>query len=370
MRVVHAVLSLDLGGLERLVLDLVARSASAGQVPAVLCLERFGRLAEDARALGAEVVCADKPPGLKPGLVFKIRGLLRKLRPDVIHTHQAAALLYTGWAAPGIAPVVHTEHGKHYEPGGENPRMARLAATRAHRVIAVSRDIAETLIRRRIVPARKIEYVPNGIPLERVAAAKDAKRIRGYLGIPEEAPVVGTVGRLNAIKRQDVLLKAFARCAQSVPDAHLIIVGDGDERPSLESLVGELGLAGRVHFAGYRSHPEPFFRAMDVFALSSDSEGMPVSLLEAWAAGVAAVTTRVGGLPEIVREGTDGLMVPPGDPEAFGTALTALLADRDRARSFGAAGAERVRAEFSLDAMVAHYTRIYREAMGTVAIAS
>jgi glycosyltransferase involved in cell wall biosynthesis len=361
LRVVHAVLSLDLGGLERLVLDLVARSESSGLVPAVLCLERDGRLADDARALGAEVVCADKPPGLKPGLVLKVRRILRRLRPDVIHTHQMGALLYAGWAAAGLAPVVHTEHGKHYEAGGQNRRMARLAASRARRLVGVSRDIADGLIRHRIAPARKVEYVPNGIPLERIADPKDARRIRGYLRIPEDAPVVGTVGRLSAIKRQDVLLKGFALCARAIPNAHLIVVGDGQERPALESLAVDLGLADRIHFAGYRERPEPFFKAMDVFALSSDSEGMPVSLLEAWAAGAAAVTTRVGGLPEIVREGIDGIMVPPGDPEAFGAALAGLLADRDRTRAFGQAGSERVRAEFSLDTMTGRYAEIYRE---------
>lgn len=361
LRVVHAVLSMDLGGLERLVLDLVARSGSAGLVPAILCLERDGRLADEARALGAEVVCADKPPGLKPGLVLKVRRILRRLRPDVIHSHQMGALLYAGWAATGLAPVVHTEHGKHYEVGGQDKRMARLAASRARRLVGVSRDIADALIRHRIAPPRKVEYVPNGIPLERIADPKDARRIRGYLRIPDDAPVVGTVGRLSAIKRQDVLLKGFARCAQAVPDAHLIVVGDGQERSSLEALAGELGLAERIHFAGYRERPEPFFKAMDVFALSSDSEGMPVSLLEAWAAGAAAVTTRVGGLPELIREGVDGIMVPPGDSDAFGAALAELLADRARAREFGRAGSERVRAEFSLDTMTGRYAEIYRE---------
>jgi glycosyltransferase involved in cell wall biosynthesis len=175
------------------------------------------------------------------------------------------------------------------------------------------------------------------------------------------------VGRLCEIKRQDLLLRAFGQVRALGAEAaqtHLLIVGDGPALGELRALTAALDLVPWVHFAGYQPAPERYYGAMDVFALTSRSEGMPLSVLEAWAAGLPVVATRVGGLPELVDDGRTGILVEFGDEAALAGALGGLIADRARARWLGAAGREQVEARFSLERMAEAYQRHYLELLG------
>jgi glycosyltransferase involved in cell wall biosynthesis len=185
--------------------------------------------------------------------------------------------------------------------------------------------------------------------------------VRRSFGIPDSAPVVGTLGRLTEIKRQDLLLRAFAQARRHHPGAHLLVVGEGPLRSELTSLGSSLGLEGAVHFAGYQSEPAKYLAALDIFALTSRSEGMPLVVLEAWAAGVPVVASAVGGLPELVREGENGLLFPSGDESALTAALVALLDDPERRRRLGRAGRQTVAERFDVRHMAAEYDRHYRD---------
>jgi glycosyltransferase involved in cell wall biosynthesis len=365
LRVTHVVLSMECGGLESVVLGLVRESRRLGQRVAVACLERTGTLAAQADALGARVVCIDKRPGLRLGSIGRLESLLRELGPDVVHSHHIGALFYSGPAArrARVPLVVHTEHGQYYGARRRTRWLGRLAGWHAARFWCVSPTIAAEAEAYRIVPRRKIQVVPNGIDLDRFRARDDAGRVRQSVGIPPGAPTIGTIGRVCEIKRQDLLIRAFQQVRSRVEDAHLLIVGDGPWMGLLRGLVAGLNLADRVHFAGYQPHPERYLQAMDVFSLTSQSEGMPLTILEAWAACVPVVATRVGGVPELVEDGRTGVLVDFDDVSALAQALGDLLADTDLTRRLCEAGRDRVE-PLSLKHMADAYQNHYLELLG------
>jgi glycosyltransferase involved in cell wall biosynthesis len=370
LHVTHAVLSLDTGGLERIVVDLVRRGQQLDQRVSVVCLERPGVLAPQVEALGARVVCLDKKPGVRFETKRRLRTALADLRPDVLHTHQVGALFYAGPAARscGVPVVVHTEHINNIRKQGSGffrrQKMALLwwwAARQARKFFCVSADIADEMATRRIVPRHKLEVLLNGINTEPFRRPVDRAAVRQALGIPDTAPVIGTVGRLNEVKRQDLLLAAFAGLRAAHGTARLLLVGDGPMRGELEALASRLGVADRVHFAGYQAQPERYLAVMDVFALTSRMEGLPLAILEAWAAGLPVVGSSVGGVPDLVEHDRTGLLFPSGDEATLTALLSELLTDRTRAAALGAAGREEVFARYDLQRMAGDYDRHYRE---------
>lgn len=368
--VVHVVLALDTGGLERVVLNLVRHGPALGQRVSVLCVERPGGLADDVRAVGADVRCLDKPPGLRPSAIGRAGVALRELAADVVHTHQIGALFYAGPAArrAGVGAVVHTEHGRHYDAARLRTRLlARFAAGYAQRFFCVSQDIADAAVARGVAPPGKVGVVANGIETARFAGPGDRDRVRQSLDIPAGAAVVGTVGNLREVKRQDVLIRGFARLPADLPAGppHLLLVGDGPLRADLEQLAVDLGVAGRVHFAGRQPDPERFLHAMDVFALTSRSEGMPLAVLEAWAAGLPVVASNVGGLPALVSDGQTGLLFESGDDAMLAERLGRLLSDRAATDRIGEAGRQQAVARYDVAAMAGTYDQHYRALLAT-----
>jgi glycosyltransferase involved in cell wall biosynthesis len=368
LHIVHGVLALDVGGLERIVLNLIREACRRGHRATVVCVERAGRLAAEAGAAGAAVLSLDKPPGRSPVVVEEAAKVLRELAPDVIHTHQIGAAWYLGQAAQRLnIPVVHTEHGNHI---GQARGLRQVIKTRlflrdASRFVAqfccVSDEIAAAVSRWWTVPRSKVATVPNGIPTDTRPDLPTPHQMRDTLRIPRGAPVVGTVGRLSEVKRQDLLLRALAVLRRSVPDLRCLIVGDGPERGPLEALARDLGVSESVHFAGYQPCPEQFLRAMDVFALTSRSEGFPVSLLEAWLAGVPVVCSAVGGIPAVVAHEIDGLLFPPGDELELVAALGRLISNAGLRQRLAEAGRRAVHERYSLDRMADEYERRYRQ---------
>jgi glycosyltransferase involved in cell wall biosynthesis len=360
LKVAHVVLSMNVGGLERIVLDLTREGMRLGQEVAIVCVETAGTLAATAESLGAPVVSAGKRPGLRWGLRRTLREIFKRLRPDVVHTHQVGALFYAGPAAQkaGVPAIIHTEHGKHYAARFGTRVLGKIAARSARRFCCVSTDVADEVKRYRVAPERKLIVVPNGIDTARFLAPPDSE-LRRSLGIPEEAPVVGTIGRLSEVKRQDVLLRGFALVRRSVPDVHLLLVGDGPLRAELQRLASELGIGEVTHFAGYQSQPERFLALMSVFALTSRSEGMPLAVLEAWAAGVPVVASAVGGLPELIDQDRTGLLFPALDERALAAAMERLLLDRAAAVAMGDRGREWVQSQYTLERMAQRYRQHY-----------
>jgi sugar transferase (PEP-CTERM/EpsH1 system associated) len=364
LRVTHVALSLDVGGLERNIVNQVRLGQGLGQQVSVICLERSGTLASQVEALGAPVICLHKRPGLRLELIGRMKQALRRLRPHIAHTHQIASLLYTGLAAKpaGVPVVVHTEHGKErYADRMRTRWLGRLAGRYTSRFFCLSKDMAAAVQSHGIVPPRKIKVILNGIDTICFQQRGQEKNLREALGIPLDAPVVGTVGRLTSVKQQHLLLRAFKQILDKVPRVHLLFVGDGPLLADLRRLARDLAVESVTHFAGYQSQPQRYLHVIDIFALTSASEGIPQALLEASAAGIPVVSSRVGGVPEVVDHGRTGLLFDNGDHQGLAHCLMALLNDDKLARRLAEAARLRVESTFHIGRMASEYHRQFLE---------
>lgn len=359
LRLLHVLNTLDTGGAEHVVLNLATRLDPARYALHVCSFSGEGQLADRFRRLGATVHALRRRPGIDGGLVGYLAGLIRREHIQLIHTHNVAPWLYGALAARWTRTrLCHTEHSNVFPHQRLLQAAERWLARWTEVLISDSEKVTRQLIAQGI-PADRITTVPNGIDTARFAAPVDRAEVRRRLGLDPGAPVVGTVGRLAAIKDQVTLLEAFALVWSAYPEAWLLLVGEGPMRPELEARAMILGIAGRVQFLGDRSDVPELLGAMDVFALSSVSEGLPLTVLEAMAAGLPVVSTRVGGVPEAVVDGETGLLTPPKDPRALADALIGLLADPMERRRLGAAGRTRARERFDLGRMVDAYEAAY-----------
>lgn len=354
VRVVHLVLALEVGGLEKVVLNLARLAAPDAFEPHVICLREPGALAPQFAALGVPVESLDCPDLPKGRTLFRLIQRLRRLRPHVVHTHNPGPHLFGAAAAraTGVPVVVHTKHGRNQPGRARAVAWNRLASALSDGIVCVSEATADVARRVERVPRRKLRVIRNGIDL----AAFPARPQPGGAA----APAIH-VARLQRIKDQPTLLKAVRLVADAEPGFRLDIVGDGPDRAALQALTKELGLTGHVRFLGERADVSALLSSASLFILSSLSEGVPLTLLEAMATGLPAVVTDVGGNREIVVPGETGLLVPPGNPAALAEAIRTLWTDPDQARRLGAAGRRRAEKEFDMRRVAARYESLYRE---------
>jgi glycosyltransferase involved in cell wall biosynthesis len=300
--------------------------------------------------------------GVDPTLVAKLARMFRRLEADVVHTHNPLPLIYGAPAARlARAAAIHTKHG--INPGGRGHRMLRRAAAQlTHAFVAVS-DTTEAQAREQHdAPAKKIHTIANGIRLDRYHPDPDARSAtRKELGLGD-AWVVGTVGRLDDFKNQGLLVRAMAPLLSA--NVRLVIVGDGPARAAVEAEVAKLPEPKWVVMTGRRMDVPRIIPAFDVFALSSKSEGLPLVVPEAMAAGLPIVTTAVGGLPGVVDEGKTGMLVPV-DESALRAALKKLVEDRQLAKLMGDTARKTALDRYSHDRMVDAYLALYRDATGS-----
>lgn len=364
--VAHLIYRLDIGGLETLLVDTINRMPAGHYRHAVICLTDYTDFAQRITRPGVELFALHKPAGLALGTHADLFRLLKKMKPDVLHTYNLGTVEYaaTAWAA-GVPIRVHAEHGRDArDPQGINPKhnlLRRLLAPFIDRYVPVSRDLRGWLERVVRIPAHKLQLIDNGVDTERFHH-EGALGAEAWQDDPD-AFVIGTVGRLQDVKDQATLIDAFAHLRTLVPEARLrlVLVGDGPLRAQLETRVRGHGLADSVCFAGPRSDVAPVMRSFSLFALSSIAEGTPVTLLEAMASGLPVVATAVGGIPDLVEQGVSGTLVPPKDPQALAAAIAPYVRERALARRHGAAGRERVEQQYSMQAMLAAYVALYDE---------
>jgi glycosyltransferase involved in cell wall biosynthesis len=273
--------------------------------------------------------------------------LFRRLRPDIVHTHtaKAGALGRVAARVAGVPVKVHTFHG-HVLDGYFSPAVTRgfvcaerTLARMTDRLVTVSPRLKTELLAMGIGRPEQFEVIPLGLDLGRFRRPRPASpTVRYGLGLDGDTPLLGIVGRLVPIKDHATLFRAIARLPSGAPAPHLVVVGDGDERPRLEQLARDLGLDKRIHFMGWRSDLETIVPEMDVVICASKNEGTPVALIEAMAAGVPVLSTDVGGVGDLVAHGTTGWLVPPSDPAAMAQAIGDLLGDAGRRARLAAAG--------------------------------
>lgn len=359
--IVHVLSSFGVGGQERVALDLAIGQRARGHEVSVLSLAPApdGPMAEEFTQAGVVVGRVPKRPGVDPTLVPRLARELRRLRADVVHTHNPLPLIYGAPAARLVgAAAIHTKHG--INPGSRGHRLLRRAAARlVHSFVAVSETTAEQAREQRDAPPARLRTIPNGIRLDRYAPDPAARAaVRAELGLGD-AWVVGTVGRVDVYKNQVMLVRAMAPLLSA--GVRLVIVGDGAARAEVEAAVAALPDPRWVVLTGRRMDVPRLVHAFDVFALSSKSEGLPLVVPEAMSAGLPIITTAVGGLPGVVDEGETGLLIPV-DEAALAAALARLERDREGARAMGAKARQVALARYSHDRMVDEYLALYAQA--------
>jgi glycosyltransferase involved in cell wall biosynthesis len=353
------------GGGEKHIADLLPALPRRGVDVALVCPEE-GDLARRARALGVPVFTAPIDAGFTLAKLRAVHAAVSACCPDVVHAHGSRASAFARLADPHARRrVLYHVHGIHADRAGSASRRAallnleRLLRPRTARFVTVCYADAARGVRLGVLTSARTLTVHNGIAWPQPATP--AGRFRAELGLGPGVPLVLSVGRFHEQKDQATLLRAWRRVAVSQPDAVLALVGSGGLDGALRELAAALGIAGSVRFVPPRPGLAEAYADADVFALSSRWEGLPYVLLEAMAHGLPVVGTAVDGVPEAVADGSTGVLVPPGEAEAFGKALESLLADPQRRHRLGEAGRLRVSGAFTLEQMVGELVAVYQE---------
>lgn len=372
IRVVQVVLSLCIGGTEKIVFDLSRNMHDDRIHTHVLCLDEIGEFGEMLRENeGISVESFARRPGLDGALIDRLANRIIDLSADIVHAHHyspffyglIATLLARGKTLRSRPRFVFTEHGIEYPFRRNwkrcllNPILLRMA----DEVTTISRYTRENLIFYENYPRKKVRVLCNGIDLEAFSRGASREAARSKLGLPLDGDVVAVVARLDPVKNHEMLFRAFKEVEKSLPKAVLLVVGDGPERERLQALGNGLSLDGIIRFLGSRPDVPDIIRAADIFALPSFSEGMSVTLLEAMAAELPVVATRVGGNDEVVVDGETGFLVPNDHSSEMARRLLQLFGDENLRRRMGLAGRKRAVDFFSTARMVSAFSSLYQD---------
>ncbi len=363
-RVLVLTVGFTIGGAEQLVLMTAPRLQKLGFEVTVACLKGWDLVGDELEARGVRAVALGSRGATDLRAVGRLLALLRRERVQILHSH----LFHANLAARVIGriagvPVILTSHHDTDVWMGPHHRLAeRATAPLSDLVLTCSEAVRRYAMRTYGLSPGRVRTLMNATDLAAEPGGAAAReRVRHELGAGPADLLIGTVGRLDEPKKGLPVFFAAARIlARDLPRVRFAVVGDGPARAAIEACATREGVSHRTVFAGTRRDIGEVMTALDLFVQPSLWEGFGVTLLEAMAAGRPVVASRVGGMPEVVRDGETGLLVPPGDPVALASACAALLRDRDRAARLGCAGRDRVVAEFGIDRLVGETAALYR----------
>jgi sugar transferase (PEP-CTERM/EpsH1 system associated) len=363
IRIMHIVQSLEVGGLENGVVNLLNRLNDGRFTHAVCCLTHGGKLVERIQSQDVKIIEVGLRTDSFRFPVMRLRRLMRQWAPDIVHTR--------GWGTidaiiaarmAGISRVIHGEHGREAtDPEGLNAKrnlIRRALSPMVDRFVSVSDDLRRWLTGTVGISSRKVLTIHNGVDTERFSG-QSREQSRRQLGLDSGAFVIGIVGRLDPVKDHLTLLTAFAPVAQQNQAARLLIVGDGPERERIEAHAAALAIAGQTLLLGERHDIPMLLKAVDVFALTSIAEGISNTILEAMASALPVVATRVGGNPELIEDKITGRLVAPGDAAELSSTFLSYFENADVCLAHGRAARVRAQKKFSLDRMAADYADLY-----------
>ena len=367
--VVHVVTRFDTGGLENGVVNLINHMPVGAYRHAVLALTEVTDFSRRVRHADVQFIALNKAPGHGFKLYPQLWRLFKQLQPAVVHTRNLGPLeMQVAAALAGVPVRVHGEHGRELNDlDGLNRRLQRVRRIYSpfvHRYVALSKDLQSYLVQRCGIAPQRISQIYNGVDGDRFRpATMGAPPAAAGPFDPSRHWVVGTVGRMQGVKAQTLLAKAFVRAVTQTPEmrghARLALVGDGPLRAECTQILSQAGLESLAWLPGERSDVADVMRGLSCFVLPSLAEGISNTILEAMACGLPVVATAVGGNVELVSDGLTGLLVPPDDAEAMAAALVRLFSDRPLAQAMGEAGREEVDRKYSLRSMVAAYQQVY-----------
>jgi len=397
-RIAHITFNMEIGGAEQVIYNLIEHTDPSKYEVSILCLEQpVGAFGKQLQKKGYEVTAFSRSPGVDFFLIKNIRDHIRLRNIDVLHCHQYTPYFYgIMGAAFTRCRVIFTEHGRFYPDIRKVKRVLinPILALFTDGITAISAATRDALIRFENFPKDKIKVVYNGIDdsrylvpedpnisilpkcslgidksqalppdlsirRERSRGISDLLNIKKSLGISEKAYILGTVARLDLIKNQKMMIRSLNIVRQNYPETFLLIVGDGTERKNLEQFTEELGLSSHVIFTGFREDTHLFYKIMNIFLLTSFSEGTAMTLLEAMATGLPCIATRVGGNPEIVKDDETGFLIPSDNETVLAEKIIALLADKSMIEKMGKAGRKRFEENFTVEKMVCSYQSMY-----------
>jgi glycosyltransferase involved in cell wall biosynthesis len=361
-KVLHVTFDMTIGGAQQVIRQLVENMDKSEIQSEVVCIDnRLGELGEILQEQGIKVHLLNRQPGFDISLIKQLHQLIKTEHYDVIHCHQYSPYVY-GLLASLLtsAKVIFTEHGRFYPDYGTMKRqlLNPIFSLFTYKITAISQATKDALVKFENFKASGISVIYNGIR-DFSGVEVDKNTLKSHFSIPEGVFIFGTISRLQPIKNQAMMIRAFAVVHSEYGNTHLLIVGDGESRASLEQLGKELKLEHHITFTGFQKDPYQFHKVIDIFLLTSFSEGTSMTLLEAMSFSTPCIVTGVGGNPEIVINGKTGVVVPSNDVGRLSEAIKGLLTDEVIRNAFRKAGNDRFIEIFTADHMITRYQNIY-----------
>jgi len=358
--ILHITYDMNIGGTEQVIRNLVEGLDKSRFKSSILCIDgQIGPWGQELQKKGFPHFCLHRKPGFDLQLIRDIHQLIQRENVDVVHCHQYTPYTY-GWFGSLFTgkPVIFTEHGRFY-PDVSSPKRRLINPVlqmRTAAITAISAATKQALVDFENLAANRIDVIYNGIADTRVTASTDLKR---QLGLQDDDIVLGTISRLDPIKNQCMMLKAFKRARASNPQLKLLMIGDGPLREELKALTRELGLDDCVIFTGFQPNPQAYLALMDIFLLPSLSEGTSMTLLEAMSFGKPSIATAVGGTPEILQHGKTGLLTANKDEDGLTNAMKQLCGSEKLRHEYGTQARAVYEQRFTLGAMTREYEKLY-----------
>lgn len=371
----HVIHAMGVGGAEVLVDQMVRRMAEEFRC-VVAVLDDIGELGRRLHHDGIAVEHLQRSPGIDRRCARRLRRFADQQGAVLLHAHQCTpffqAMLSRGFT--GSRPVVFTEHGRHFPDYPSRKRMVvnRLLLQNEDRLIGCGGAVRTALIQNEGLPSSRVEVIYNGVDLAASAGSSaDARqRIRAEFGYGEHDFVAVQVARLHELKDHQTALKTIDAVRREVPHVRLLLAGEGEQRQAIEDSVRRMGLQQHVTLAGTRSDVADLLAAADAFLMTSISEGIPLTVIEAMAAGKPVVSTAVGGIPEMIVHGQSGFLAASGDAKALAESLMALQKNPVLAAEMADLASREAEARFSLDAMLSSYRQVYQEVIAASGVLS
>ena len=355
VNIMHIVFSLQCGGLERVAINLAKSFNNDKYNSCICCLDTIGELKTELPE-GIDVFLVKRKQGKDFLLAFKLANEIKKRKISLVHTHNMGPLLYGTLASKLVGiPMINTRHGR------ENKSCHSLIWDFNKYIVAISNDAKKELLSCNKINTNKVNVIYNGIDIEKYSADKKNNiSSKKSLGVQDSDIVIGTVARLSEEKDQITLIDAFSKINSQVR-IKLVIAGDGPCKQKLQDHVEKLNLSEKVMFLGFRNDIPNILKALDIFVLSSLTEGISLTLLEAMAANLPIVATDVGGNPEVVEDGLTGFLVPSKSCDEMAKKIEDLISNEKLIQMMGMAGRKRVEDKFSLNSMVRKYDTLYMD---------
>ena len=366
----HVIHALGVGGAEVLVDQMIRRMQKDFRC-IVAVLDEIGEIGTRLQEDGFIVEHLHRQPGIDRGCATRLRQFADREGAEILHAHQCTpffqAMLSRGLT--GRRPVVFTEHGRHFPdaPSRKRAIVNRMLLKRCDRLFGCGAAVRQALIDNEGLPESRVEVIYNGVDLKALSKPTlgARERIRAEFGYSANDFVVVQVARLHELKDHQTALKAVDEARHKIPGLRLLLAGDGDQRSAIEQTIRERGLEQTVTLAGTRKDIADLLSASDVFLMSSISEGIPLTVIEAMAARRPVVSTAVGGLPELIEHGVSGMLAPSGDASSLAASLVQLYQNADLRNQMADVAATRAQEKFSLQGMLNSYRDVYYDVLGT-----